>query len=194
MSERKGAVQRCASFSKFPRHDFWLPEFWDGGYYDRQFRQTSPFEPLVWAPDNNSLGIDQGDELAAYDAASRPRFGIELTKQLSLTEGAVFGEWHDSSGSLVLKSQVWGKWEPDPDHHKHRKQSGGEILWAMPAWLEGTLSGLKRYLVTTITLWKYRSSKSYDETSGAKLVIVALRADDGNIRFWHAKKASSVVY
>ena len=32
------------------------------------------------------------------------------------------------------------------------------------------------------------------ETSGAKLVIVALRADDGNIRFWHAKKASSVVY
>lgn len=56
------------------------------------------------------------------------------------------------------------------------------------------MSDLNRRLVSTITLWKYRSSTSYDETSGAKLVIVALRVDDGGIRFWHAKKASSVDY
>ncbi|WP_343315076.1 NACHT domain-containing protein [Brucella sp. BE17] len=194
LSERKGAVQRCTSFSKKPSHDFWLPEFWDGGYYDRHYRQASPFEPLVWAPEHYGLGIDQGEELAAHGAASRPRLGIDLTKQLSLTEGPIVGEWHDASGSLALESQVWGKWEPNPDQHKYRHQSGGEILWATPAWLEVTLSGLKRRLVSTITLWKYRSSTSYDETSGAKLVIVALRVDDGGIRFWHAKKASSVDY
>lgn len=194
LSERKGAVQRCTSFSKEPGHNFWLPQFWDGGYYDRRYRQASPFEPLVWAPEPYGLGIDQGDELAAHGAASRPRLGIDLTKQLSLTEGPVFGEWHDASGSLVLNSQVWGKWEPSPDQHEYRHQSGGEILWATPAWLEATLSGLKRRLVSTITLWKYRSSTSYDETSGAKLVIVALRVDDGGVRFWHAKKASRVDY
>jgi hypothetical protein len=194
LSERKGAVQRCKTFSKEPGHDFWLPEFWDGGYYDRRYRQASPFEPLVWAPEHYGLGIDQGDELAAHCAASRPRLGIDLTQQLSLTEGPVFGEWHDASGGLALKSQVWGKWEPYPDQHKYRQQSGGEILRAAPAWLEATLSGLNRRLVTTITLRKYRSSKSYDETSGAKLVIVALRADDGSMRFWYAKKASNVDY
>jgi len=187
-------VQRCTTFSKEPGHDFWLPEFWDGGYYDRRYRQASPFEPLVWAPELYGLGIDQGDELAAHDAASRPRLGIDLTQQLSLTEGPVFGEWHDASGGLALKSQVWGKWEPDPDQHKYRQQSGGEILTTTPAWLEATLSGLNRRLVTTITLRKYRSSKSYDETSGAKLVIVALRADNGSMRFWYAKKASNVDY
>ncbi len=194
LSERKGAVQRCTSFSKEPSHDFWLPEFWDGGYYDQHYRQASPFEPLIWAPEHYRLGIDQGDELAAHGAASRPRLGIDLTKHLCLTEGPVLGEWHDAGGSLVLKSQVWGKWEPDPLQHKYRHQSGGETLWATPGWLEATLSGLKRYLVSTITLWKHRSSTSYDETSAVKLVIVALRADDGSIRYWHAKKASSVNY
>ncbi|TJW02177.1 MAG: ATP-binding protein [Mesorhizobium sp.] len=193
-SERKRAVQRCTTFSRKPVHEFWLPEFWDGGYYDRGYRQASPFEPLVWAPEHYGLGIDQGDELAAHGAASRPRLGIDLTQQLSLIEGPVFGEWYDASGRLALKSQVWGKWEPNPDEHKHRQQSGGEIFRATPAWLEATLSSVKRLLVTTITLWKYRSSKSYDETSGAKLVIVALRADDGSMRFWYAKKASSVDY
>jgi hypothetical protein len=63
-----------------------------------------------------------------------------------------------------------------------------------PAWLEATLLSLKCRLVSTITLRNYRSSKSYDETSGAKLVIVALRVDDSGIRFWHVKKASSVDY
>ena len=179
------------SFSKAPNHDFWLPEFWESGYYDRHRRRKTPFEPLVWVPETDRLGIDQGDELAALDAACRPRLGIDLTKQLSLDEGPVFGEWLDANGGIALKSQAWGKWEPARDQHKYRQQSGGEILWAMPAWLEATLWGLKRRLVTTITLWKHGSSKSYDETSGVKLVIVVLRTDDGGIRCWHAKKASS---
>ncbi|MEW4462610.1 hypothetical protein AB1K42_31360 [Roseibium algicola] len=194
LSERRGAVQRCASFAKEPSSDFWLPEFWDGGYYDRRHRRANPFEPLIWVPERNSLGIDQGDELAAHGAAARPRLGIDLTKLLSVSEGPVLGEWHNTDGALALKSQVWGKWEPDPDQHQYNRQSGGEILRATPEWLDATLSTLKRRLVTTITLWKYRSSKSYDETSGAKLVIVGLRTDDGNMRFWYAKKASNVDY
>lgn len=194
LSERKGVIQRCTSFSKVPDHDFWLPEFWDDGNYDRRLHRANPFEPLVWAPDHNSLGIDQGDELAAFDAGSRPQLGIELTKKLSLTEGAVFGEWRDDNGCLGLKSQVWGKWEPDPEQHKHRNQSGGELLWATPTWLKETLTDLDRCLVTKITLWKHRSSKSYAESSGAKLVMLGLRSADGHVRFWHAKKASSVSY
>ena len=169
-----------------------MPEFWDGGYYERRSRQQSLFEPLVWAPEHYGLGIDQGDELAAHGAASRPRLGIDLTQHLLLTEGPIFGEWHDASGGLALKSQVWGKWEPNPEQHQYRQQSGGEILSATPTWLGATLICKKRRLVTTIKLWKYPSSRSYDETSGVKLVIVALRSDDGIMRFWHAKKASTV--
>lgn len=194
LSERKGAVQRCATFSKEPSHDFCLPEFWDEGYYDRRSRRVSPFEPLLWAPERHRIGIDQGDEFAAHGAASRPRLGIELTRQLSLTEGPVFGEWHDAIGGLALKSKVWGKWDVDPNQHSNHQQSEGEILMVNPAWLKATLSHLKRRLVITITLWKYRSSRAHNETSGAKLVIVGLRTDDGSMRFWNAKRASIVRY
>jgi len=192
MSECRNAVQLCKSFSKSPTHEFWLPEFWDDGYYDHRFRESRSFDPLIWASSNDSLGIDQGDELAAHDAGSRPQLGIELTKHLSLTEGPIYGEWHDDNYCLSLKSQVWGKWEPDPDNYRNRNQSGGEILWAKPIWLQRALSSLKRSLVTTITLLKYRSSNPYDETSGAKLVIVVLRTTDGQTHFWHAKKASTL--
>lgn len=194
LAERKGSVGRCSSFSKLPSHDFWLPEFWDEGYYDHRYRQKSPFEPFVWSPENHGLGIDEGDEIAARWSASRPRLGIALTKRLGLTVGSTYGEWFAANGELALKSQVWGAWQPDPDQHRHRHQVDGEILWATPSWLDAALLRLKRRLVTTVTIWKYRSSRAYDETSGVKLVLVGLRGDDGTFRLWHAKKASSVDY
>ena len=82
LTERKGAIGRCMAFAKQPSHDLWLPEFWDEGYYDCRYHQESPFDPLVWAPEIHSLGIDVGEEIAAEGPGGRPRLGIDLTKSL----------------------------------------------------------------------------------------------------------------
>lgn len=190
LTERRGAVGRCMVLAKQPSHDLWLPEFWDEGYYDRRGRQDIPFAPLVWAPENISLGIDVGDELAAEGAGGRPRLGIELTNSLNLTNGPKSGEWRAADGSLALRSQVWGSWRPDPDHSRDRHHEDGEILWASPDWLSATLSALNRRLVFKVKLWKYRSSRDYDSSSGVKSIIVGLRGDDGTLRLWQAKRAS----
>ncbi|RUV24098.1 NACHT domain-containing protein [Mesorhizobium sp. M7A.F.Ca.MR.245.00.0.0] len=190
LTQPKGAVGRCASFSKLPRYDFWLPELWDEGYYDHRRRDKSIFEPLIWAPENHNLGIDQGDEIAAHNAASRPRLGIDLTERLALSAGSGFGEWHTKDRSLALKSQVWGGWHPDRDQPRYRNHEDGEILWASQGWLDGALMQLDRRLVYTITFWKYRSSRDYDTSCGVKSVLVGLRTDAGQLRLWPANKAS----
>ncbi|MGF9760707.1 hypothetical protein AAII07_36515 [Microvirga sp. 0TCS3.31] len=190
LTEPKGAIGRCSSFAKLSSYDLWLPEFWDDGYYDRRRRQKSEFEPLVWVPENHGLGIDQGDEIAAHNAASRPRLGIDLTKRLTIIAGPAFGEWHATDGSLALKSQVWGSWRPDRDQHRYRQHEDGEILWALPGWLDAAMAQLNRRLVYTITLRKYPSSRDYDTSSGVKMVLVGLRSSAGQLRFWAAKRAS----
>jgi len=190
LTERKGAIGRCMAFAKRPSHDLWLPEFWDGGYYDHRYREKSPFAPFVWAPEPHSLGIDVGDELAAKGPGGRPRLGIALTKSLQLVNAPKCGDWHETDGRLALRSQVWGSWRPDPDRSRHRYQDDGEILWASPDWLDATLSALDRRLVFTVTLWKYRSSRDYDPSSGLKSVLVGLRGDDGTLKLWQAKRAS----
>jgi hypothetical protein len=192
LSERRGAVGRCAAFAKQPSHELLLPEFWDEGYYDQRHRQESPFAPLVWAPETHGLGIDAGDEIAARGPAGRPRLGINLTKRLKLTNEPNSGDWHTADGSLALRNQVWGGWKPNPDDTRYRHNDDGEILWASPDWLAATLSALNLRLVLKLTLWKYRSSREYDSSNGAKLVLVGLRGDDGTLRFWHAKKASKL--
>lgn len=195
LTERKGAIGRCMAFAKQPDHDLWLPEFWDGGFYDRHRRQESIFAPFVWAPETHSLGIDEGDEMAAMGAAGRPRLGIDLTKSLGLANGPGSGDWHAADGRLALKSQVWGSWEADPDGHRGaRNHNDGGILWALPDWLAATLSREDKRLVFTITLWKYRSSREYAPSNGIKSVLVGLRLDDGTLRIWHAKKASKQDY
>lgn len=194
LTERKGAIGRCMVFATEPSHDFWLPEFWDQGYYDHRYRQKSPFAPLVWAPETHSLGIDVNDEIAAEGPAGRPRLGIDLTKSLELVNEPSSGDWHTANGSLALRSQVWGSWEPDSDHRHSRHHDDGEILWASPDWLAATLSALNRRLVLTVTLWKYRSSREYAPSNGVKSVLVGLRVDDGTLRIWKAKKASKQDY
>jgi hypothetical protein len=193
LTERKGAISRCMAFAKQTCHDFWLPEFWDEGYYDHRYRQASPFAPLVWAPETHSLGIDVGDEIAAQGPGGRPRLGIDLTKSLALVNQPNNGDWLTADGSLALRSQVWGSWKPDPDH-RHRLHDDGEILWASPDWLAATLSTLNRRLVFTVTLRKYRSSRDYDPSSGVKSVLVGLRVDDETLRIWQAKKVSKQDY
>lgn len=190
----KGAIGRCMAFAKQPSQDLWLPEFWDEGYYDRRYRQETPFDPLVWAPETHTLGIDAGDEIAAEGPAGRPRLGIDLTKSLELVNEPNDGDWLTAEGSLALRSQVWGSWKPDPDHRHSRHHDDGEILWASPDWLAATLSALNRRLVFTVTLWKYRSSRDYAPSSGVKSVLVGLRVDDGTLRLWQAKKASKQDY
>lgn len=194
LTERKGAIGRCFAFSKKTSHDFWIPEFWDEGYYDHRHRQESLFAPFVWAPETHSLGIDVGEEIAAQGPAGRPRLGIDLTKSLGLVNEPNSGDWRAADGCLALRSQVWGIWTPDPDHRQSRHHEDGEILWASPNWLAATLSTLNRRLVFTVTLWKYRSSRDYDPSNGVKSVLVGLRLDDGMLRLWQAKKASKQDY
>lgn len=194
LAERKGAIGRCMAFAKQLSHDLWLPEFWDEGYYDCRYRQKSPFAPLVWVPETHNLGIDEGDELAAVGPAGRPRLGIDLTKRLDLVNEPNSGDWRTADGNLALRSQVWGSWKPDPDHSRSRHHDDGEILWASPDWLTGTLSTLNLRLVFTVTLQKNRSSRDYDLSRGVKSVLVGLRVDDGTLRLWQAKKASKHDY
>lgn len=190
----KGAIGKVNDFVKRSASDFWLPEFWDGGYYDRRDRSETPFAPLIWAPESYNIGIDVGDELAAEGPASRPRLGIELTDELGLQQQTSHSDWFVGGDTLALRSQVWGGWKPDSDHRHSRHHDDGEILWASPTWLDDTLVALKRRLVTTITLWKHKSSRDYDDSNGIKLVLVALRQKDGALRLWHAKQASKQEY
>lgn len=194
LTERKGAIGRCVAFAKQPSHDLWLPEFWDEGYYDHRCRQESPFDPLVWAPETHSLGIDVGDEISAEGPGGRPRLGIDLTKTLELVNEPNNGDWVTADGALALRSQVWGSWKPDPDHRHSRHHDNGEILWASPDWFAATLSTLNRRLVFTVRLWKYRLSRDYAPSSRVKSVLVGLRVDDGTLRLWQAKKASKQDY
>lgn len=193
LTERKGAIGRCMAFAKQPGHELWLPEFWDQGIYDSRLRQKSIFLPLVWAPETHSLGIDVDDEMAAEGAAGRPRLGIELTKSLRLSNVLGSGDWCTPEGSLALRSQVWGSWKPDPDDHRGaRDHDDGEVLWASPDWLAAMLSKENKLVVSTITLWKYRSSRENSASRGVRSVLVGLRLDDGTLRTWHAKKASKL--
>lgn len=190
LSDRKGAVGRCEAFARVDSHDLWLPQFWDGGEYEERYHQPNPFAPFIWAPDAYGTGIDEGDEIAAKGPAARPRLGLKLTKRLGIAAEPMSGNWHGKDGASAISSQVWGKWRPDPDQRRNHYHDDGEILWATPNWLDQTLSQLGKRLVYTVTLSKYRSSKSYDETTGAKAVFVGLRTADPDLRFWHAKKAS----
>lgn len=194
LTERKGTISRCTAFAKRPSHDLWLPEFWDQGYYDHSRRQESPFDPLVWAPEPHSLGIDVGDEIAAEGPGGRPRLGVALTRTLELVNESHSGDWLTTNGHLALRSQVWGSWKPDPDNSRSHHHEDGEILWAAPDWLAATLATLNRQLVFTVRLWKYRSSRDYNPSSGVKSVLVGVRADDGSLRLWQAKKASKLEY
>jgi hypothetical protein len=193
LGARRGIIGRCDAFSKRTDHDLWLPMFWHEGV-DDPHRQERPFESFIWAPDNYGLGVDAGEKTATGGAASRPRLGVDLAAKFGLIADADSREWKTANDELALRSQVWGEWVPDTDNYRHLRNEDGEILWAAPDWLDRTLPKFERQLVYTVTLQKYKSSRSYSDASGAKAVYVGTRPAGKGIRFWLAKKASATIY
>lgn len=190
LTARTGATGRCITLAKQPNHDLWLPQFWDGGYYDPRGRRENPFSPLIWSPESHGHGIDIQDKIAAAGPLIRPRLGIEITRSLGLVNESNGSDWYTTDGCLALSSQVWGNWTPDPDNGRYHHHEDGEILWASTDWLAGILPFLKQRLVFTVTLLKHKSSRSYALSNGARSTLVILRNDDGSLRIWQAKKAS----
>jgi hypothetical protein len=190
---RRGIIGCCEAFSKRTDHDLWLPMFWHEGV-DDPHSQERPFDSFVWAPENYGLGVDAGEQTATGGAASRPRLGADLTAKFCLSSDADSREWKTADNELALRSQVWGEWTPDADNYRHHRNEDGEILWAAPDWLDQVLSKIDKQLVYTVTLQKYKDSRSYSDASGAKAVYVGTRPAGKGIRFWLAKKASATIY
>lgn len=191
--KERGAIGQCVKFSKVPDHDLWLPSFESNERIDR-YAKKSPFDPLIWEPEKYPIGIDDGEEWAARGAIARPKLGLALNKLLGLTPDDDEQQWHDRTNRLALKSEVWGEWRQDPDVHRSRYQDEGTILWVERDWLDGTLKSYKRSLIFTLSFSKYKSSKSYDDSSGVRELYVGLKQSGKSPRFWFAKKASETAY
>jgi hypothetical protein len=188
----RGAVGQCTKFAKTPDHDLWLPRFESDGKVDR-YAKKRPFDPLIWEPAKYPIGIDERDEWAARGAIARPKLGLEFNKLLGLASDDE-RYWHDNAGKLALKSDVWGEWKPDADDRGIRYQDEGAILWAERDWLDRALKSCKRSLIFKLGFSKYKSSKSYDDSSGVRELYVGLKRSGDSPRFWYAKKASETVY
>jgi hypothetical protein len=191
--KERGAVGQCAKFSKTPGHDLWLPSFGSDGRVDR-WSDKSLFKPLIWEPEKYPIGIDERDEWATRGVMARPRLGLALNKVLGLTPDDDERHWHDSANRLALKSEVWGEWRPDPDSNRSRYQDEGAILWAKDGWLDDALKSCRQSLIFKLSFSKYKSSKSYDDSSGVRGLYVGLKRSGEAPRFWFAKKATETMY
>ncbi len=191
--KERGAVGQCAAFSKSPDHDLWLPRFGSDGRVDRYAKKT-PFVPLIWNPEKYPIGIDRGDEWAARGAIERTRLGLAITRILGLAPDKDQQQWHDSNGALALNSEVWGEWKIDPDVRRGKYQDEGSLLWAERDWIDGMLKSCRRSLIIKLGFSKYKSSKSYDDSSGVRELYVGLKRNGEDPRFWFAKKASKTLY
>ena len=187
--KRRGKVGHCTALAKKPGHELWLPTFASDGCVDSHSDAT-PYEPFIWEPEKYPLGIDEGDKLATRGAAARPRLGIDLACTLGISSDEFSKEWHCADGTLALRSQVWGGWEPDPNGRQQSIQNEGVILWASPKWLDQALSQINRSLVYSIKFSKYKSRLDNDDASGVNSVYVGLRSSDKPLRLWYASKAS----
>jgi hypothetical protein len=187
----RGVIGECDRLAKRKNHDLWLPQCWDGGYYERWGRRPSPFEPFIWSAEAYGLGIDTGDELAAKGAAARPRLGMEITNLLSLASDQFSGTWWTPEGKPALQSVVWGQWKRSEENYRAHSPVEGEALLVDPQWLGATMSRLRRRLVYTISFSKSPSTRGYDDRTGVKAVFVGLRTPDSKLRVWHASRAST---
>jgi hypothetical protein len=190
---KRGAVGVCTKFAKTPDHDLWLPIFESDGSVDR-YSKKRPFDPLIWIPDKHPIGIDERDEWAARGAIARPKLGLAINKLLGLASDDGERHWYDNTVKLALKSVVWGDWKLDDSARGSRYQDEGAILWAERDWLDGALKSYKRGLIFKLGFTKYKSSKSYDESSGVRELYVGLKRCGESPRFWYAKKASETLY
>ncbi|MCY6380232.1 hypothetical protein [Hoeflea prorocentri] len=189
----RGAIGQCARLSKSPSHDLWLPRFKSDGSID-SFAKRNPFYPLIWAPEKYPMGIDEGDEWAARSAIARPKLGLAINKLLGLTPEDEERQWCNSNGTLALTCDVWGEWRPDPDDHRSRFQDEGTLLCAENVWLDGALKSCKMSLVFVLSFSKYKSSRSYDDSSGVRELYIGLKRSGKPRRVWFAKKASETSY
>lgn len=183
--EVRGAIGQCTKFAKYPDYDLWLPSFCSDGHVDR-YAEKKPCNPLIWAPEKNPIGIDEGDAWATRGAKARPKLGLAINKLLGLTPDNDERQWYDHTNRLALRSEVWGEWRPDPDARRSRYQDEGSILWAERGWLDETLKSRKRSLIFTLNFSKYKSSYS----SGVRERYVGLKRSGESPRFWYAKNAS----
>ncbi|MBB93460.1 MAG: hypothetical protein CML68_02460 [Rhodobacteraceae bacterium] len=190
--KERGAVGQCAKFSKTPEYDLWLPSFQSDGRVDRYAGKT-PFSPLIWEPEKYPIGIDERDEWATRGALARPRLGLALNKLLGLTPDDDERHWRDRANRFALKSEVWGEWRPDPDSHRSRYQDEGAILWAKHAWLNDALKSYRQSLIFKFSFSKYKSSNSYDDSTGVRGLYVGLKRGGEAPRYWFAKKASKTI-
>lgn len=189
----RGAVGQCAKFSKTPEYDLWLPSFQSDGRVDRHAGKT-PINPLIWEPEKYPIGIDERDEWATRGAMARPKLGLALNKLLGLTPEDDERRWRDRTNRLALKSEVWGEWRPDPDSHRSRYQDEGAILWAERDWLDEALKSCRHSLIFKLSFLKYKSSKSYDDSSGVRRLYVGLKRSGEAPRFWFAREASEAIF
>lgn len=190
--KQRGAIGLCAKFSKAPDRDLWLPRFRSDGYIDRYADKRS-FDPLIWEPEKYPIGIDESDEWAARGAIARPKLGLLFNKLLGLMPDDDERQWHDRKHKLALTSEIWGEWRTDPDAYRSKYQDEGAILWAERDWLDGALKSCERSLILKLSFTKYKSSKSYDDSSGVRERYVGLKRSGDFPRFWFAKKASERV-
>lgn len=191
--QERGAIGQCTKFSKTPDHNLWLPRFQSDGRVDR-YAEKRPFDPLICVPEKYPIGIDDRDEWAARGAIARPKLGLALNKLLGLTPDDDERQWHDHTSKLALRSEVWGEWRPDPGVHRSKYQDEGAILWAERGWLDGALKSCEQSLIFKLGFSKYKSSQSYDDSSGIRELYVGLKRSGQPPRFWFAKKASETVY
>jgi hypothetical protein len=189
----RGAVKQCTAFAKSLDHDLWLPRFGVDGRVDRHTKKR-PFDPLIWEPEKYPIGIDERDEWATRSAIARPKLGRAINELFGLTLDDDERHWHDNIGKLALKSDVWGEWKSDPEVREGMYQDEGAILWARHDWLDTELKSCKRSLIFTLGFSKYKSSRSYDDSSGVREVYVGLKRSGDSPRFWYAKKASKTLY
>jgi hypothetical protein len=120
--------------------------------------------------------------------------GLTLNELFGLSPDNDERHWYDNAGELALKSDIWGEWKPDTDARGSRFQDEGAVLWAERDWLDRILKSCKRSLIFTLGFSKYKSSKSYDDSTGVRKQYVALKRSGESPRFWCAKKASETVY
>ncbi|WP_165828113.1 NACHT domain-containing protein [Rhodovulum sp. BSW8] len=193
LAQPKGIVSQCQTFSRLPDHEIWLPSFSSTGEEDH-FEERGEFEPLIWEPDPYTIGIDASDEIATKYAIKRPGLGKRLNEILGLKPDSGRRSWFQKDGKIVLKSQVWGQWRPDPSDHRGWFQDEGLIFWAEPDWLDQALSTLNRRLVLHVDLHKYKSNARFSDDPGLRAVYIALLNKDGTLRTWKARQASKAIY
>jgi len=191
LTSSQGVVKKCAAFSKLPDHELWLPSFGSDGLSDRSSGKGR-FAPLIWEPETYPVGIDERDKCATRGAIARPKLGKGLIRQLGLKGDSDERCWSDSRGKLVLRSDVWGEWQPDESNRGTTYQDEGILLWADSNWLDELLKDNRVALIYALTFSKYGSSTSYDESTSVKETYVGAKRYGLPPRFWFAKEASRV--